>query len=168
MSAETWRGLNLIAHLRNLAQKSEPPLALPCGSEQLPWLWANQARFMLRRLPGRPPRLDTVWAFHSSPLPQGTSAQAREAGPAVAHGFFLLPSLVPCPSSPGYTDDTLARASAALISSRSVDCIDPSSWTRNQRFGGENIQRGRGRRRVKKGVGILVDLRRRAAPQAVW
>src|SRR6266568_2815900 len=50
--------------------------------------------------------------------------------------------------------------SAALISSRSVDCIDPSSWTRNQRFGGENIQRGRGRRRVKKGVEIHQDLRR--------
>jgi hypothetical protein len=41
-----------------------------------------------------------------------------------------------------------------------MDYIDPSSWTRNQRFGGENIQRGRGRRRVKKGVEIHQDLRR--------
>ena len=33
--------------------------------------------------------------------PPDTSAKVLEAGPAVAHDFFLPPSLAPCPSSPG-------------------------------------------------------------------
>ncbi|MFL5705631.1 MAG: hypothetical protein ACJ8AG_22790 [Ktedonobacteraceae bacterium] len=52
--------------------------------------------------------MDKQTVVQWSRLPLDASDLAREAGRAVAHGFFAPPSLAPFPTSLVYTDDTLA------------------------------------------------------------
>ena len=54
-------------------------------------------------------RLGKRTAFQWSRLKLASSAKALEAEPAVAHGFFLPPSLALLHTSRVYTDDTPAR-----------------------------------------------------------
>ena len=49
-------------------------------------------------------QLGKASVFQWSQRPPAASVTAREAGPAVAHGFFLPPSLAPFPTSPVYMD----------------------------------------------------------------
>ncbi|MFL5624180.1 MAG: hypothetical protein ACJ788_01125 [Ktedonobacteraceae bacterium] len=110
-ASEPWRPLTEYERLKSAILSEVTALETYIPRRARPrWGEPRSSPFVHRvlRLRGRRHQLDKQTVVQWSRLPPDACDLAREAGRAVAHGFFAPPSLAPFPTSPVYMDEMLA------------------------------------------------------------